>query len=700
MQDLNDKITGSTLTAAQWNEIPSEIQQVITDSGQVLSSGDLGQLSQAIGSFSTVNKASCVTLTPINGKLYFVGGTDGGLFKGITGGSGYSDNGGSYCGTQFIPTGGDGSAAWVRVDGGYNVGLGYNPVWFGCLFDGSDDSAGMQLCYDNGKNVTFPADKTVCLINTPIKIAATTEGIITNLNGVQINTTAVEYTFTNGAAITDYRDLTYYNLNTGINYSVGDNVLTLTTAAETSNFSAGDFIFIRSEETLATPAASGNPVAELNKVLSIDGGAGTITLKYPLVKDYNYDASYTYGVANGNGEIIQGLKFYNGIINNTGKRAMSFTNLWDFEVSACTISGRSGITPRGTFINIHNNIFNIDADYSAPTWNPYIISPDTGCSRLKFHDNFINCSKEGQIHLNEALGDIELYDNTFNMGEYDTVTTKQFSLFSVAHGGWNINVYNNKCTNLSHLFIDIQSGTHTITAKGINVYDNEFRGKLGSVSSSRIINNATGTNCKISDNNFIDDPVSGVFPIRCLTGSNIITGNDVGANAVIIAAGNTVKGNSFKDEETFTVSANELDVFSGAPALTLYGGSRRKAMSFASGSDEYVFYNVALPSDVDEVDISILTVNMGAGSGDVVWSTIRNTFSDTDNTNTADTTFNVTDTASAQDVLHEVALLSNLAVSGDVLMLRIGRIGTSGSDTLANDAGITALKVHYHSNRS
>ena len=48
MQDLNDKITGGSLTAPEWNEVPSEIQNIIGDLGQILSSGDLDQLGKAI----------------------------------------------------------------------------------------------------------------------------------------------------------------------------------------------------------------------------------------------------------------------------------------------------------------------------------------------------------------------------------------------------------------------------------------------------------------------------------------------------------------------------------------------------------------------------------------------------------------------------------------------------------------------------
>jgi len=141
MKDLNDYVNGNTLQPSDFNEIPSEIQNAIENSGQTLSSGDLTQLGKAIGSIAFDNKAAAVLVAPINNKTYFIGGTDGGWFKGVTGAAPgtYSDNGGAYCGSQFIPTGGDGSAAWVRIDGGYNVGLGHNVEWYGAVGDDSTD---------------------------------------------------------------------------------------------------------------------------------------------------------------------------------------------------------------------------------------------------------------------------------------------------------------------------------------------------------------------------------------------------------------------------------------------------------------------------------------------------------------------------------------------------------------------------------
>ena len=48
MEDLNDKVLGGNLPAIEWNQVPSEIQNVIENLGISLSNGDLNQLGKAI----------------------------------------------------------------------------------------------------------------------------------------------------------------------------------------------------------------------------------------------------------------------------------------------------------------------------------------------------------------------------------------------------------------------------------------------------------------------------------------------------------------------------------------------------------------------------------------------------------------------------------------------------------------------------
>lgn len=52
MEDLNDKLTGENLPATEWNQVPSEIQNVIEKTGQSLSSGDVDQLGKGVAAYA------------------------------------------------------------------------------------------------------------------------------------------------------------------------------------------------------------------------------------------------------------------------------------------------------------------------------------------------------------------------------------------------------------------------------------------------------------------------------------------------------------------------------------------------------------------------------------------------------------------------------------------------------------------------
>lgn len=51
MRDLNDKVTTDSLTAVEWNDVPSELQNVIEALSITLSAGDLNQLGKAIAGY-------------------------------------------------------------------------------------------------------------------------------------------------------------------------------------------------------------------------------------------------------------------------------------------------------------------------------------------------------------------------------------------------------------------------------------------------------------------------------------------------------------------------------------------------------------------------------------------------------------------------------------------------------------------------
>ncbi len=119
-----------------------------------------------IPSLVVADKAAAVLQAPDTSYTMFVHGTDGGLFQAVTGAvaSTYSDNGGSYCGTVFIPTGGDGSAAWQRVYIGAVL-----VEWFGASADGTnDDTAASMLALASFNHVVYSAENTYALATVEI----------------------------------------------------------------------------------------------------------------------------------------------------------------------------------------------------------------------------------------------------------------------------------------------------------------------------------------------------------------------------------------------------------------------------------------------------------------------------------------------------------------------------------------------------
>lgn len=74
MQSLNGKSTGDSLTASEWNQVPSELQNIITGTGQTLTSADLNQLGKGVAGYvatadvyTSSGVADAYVLSPISG---------------------------------------------------------------------------------------------------------------------------------------------------------------------------------------------------------------------------------------------------------------------------------------------------------------------------------------------------------------------------------------------------------------------------------------------------------------------------------------------------------------------------------------------------------------------------------------------------------------------------------------------------------
>lgn len=88
----------------------------------------------------------------------------------------------------------------------------------------------------------------------------------------------------------------FYNL-TG-SYLKGATTLTLATPSDAANLAAGDWIYVKTGQTIngsGTSTGSGNPDAEINQVLTADAGTGVVNLVWPTRKSYAQEYYITGG---------------------------------------------------------------------------------------------------------------------------------------------------------------------------------------------------------------------------------------------------------------------------------------------------------------------------------------------------------------------------------------------------------------------
>lgn len=150
---------------------------------------------------SVADAAALRTSTPVAGTSVIVLSSDGGLFIAKTGAAPgtYTDNGGVYCGTQVIPTGGDGSAGWVRA----NTEI-INVIQFGSDPTGVGSSTS---AFTNATAVGRPF-----VPPGTYDITGTVSGVFYSFGGVTITTGSVE-------SIIDLSTLgSNFKYNDGVNF--------------------------------------------------------------------------------------------------------------------------------------------------------------------------------------------------------------------------------------------------------------------------------------------------------------------------------------------------------------------------------------------------------------------------------------------------------------------------------------------------
>ena len=141
----------------------------------------------------------------------------------------------------------------------------------------------------------------------------------------------------------------------------------------------------------------------------------------------------------------------------------------------------------------------------------------------------------------------------------------------------------------------------------------------------------------------------------------------------------------------------------GTPVLAIQGANNRyAAWAMDAAADEGVAADalVTLSYDIGVLTARLHWANLGAGAGDVVWRVralgLGSVVTDL-NTTAGEATATDTFTAGTQNI--QVISLSTLVFTPSLveylLRFTVERLGTNGSDNLANDAGFVGLELRY-----
>lgn len=190
------------------------------------------------------------------------------------------------------------------------------------------------------------------------------------------------------------------------------------------------------------------------------------------------------------------------------------------------------------------------------------------------------------------------------------------------------------------------------------------------------------------------------------TGISVSNGNGVSGNPVIsstIPIGGTFSvpllANAMVPRTTNGAAAGSTETTTNKVMVS--------TLDFDAATNEYAQMTIPMPKSWDEGTLTVQFLwTASSGSGNVVWAVQAVALSDGDALDTAfGTAQTVTDTLIAVDDLHETSFTSAMTVAGspvnnDLVCFQFYRDAVNGSDTLAVDAKLIAVRLMVTLNAS
>ena len=240
---------------------------------------------------------------------------------------------------------------------------------------------------------------------------------------------------------------TYYPLKAA---SRGDKTIRLTAAADAAHFAVGDYIYIRTGQTIN--GSTTEPDAEINQVDAVDRGTGTLTVKWPLAKPYAQEyfiadtsgkTSTTptahpavFGVANITDYTITNVVIHN--LNFQGPSDAPFFvggQMVGLTVTNCTFTGRGGFSI-GSY---RRALFSHNTEHhTAPVHAAFLGMGATGTADVEVSENTL--TGKGFVHIHEGSANVRVVNNDISCES----TSKADVAVSVRARGYGIQIVNNR----------------------------------------------------------------------------------------------------------------------------------------------------------------------------------------------------------------------------------------------------------------
>lgn len=245
----------------------------------------------------------------------------------------------------------------------------------------------------------------------------------------------------------------------------GDTSVTLASASDADNFTVGDYVQIRTGQTLSTSTLQ--PDAELNQVVAIVGAV--LTMRWPLAKSYaqEYFISGTegltstsvtanaaaFGVAVITDRVITNLTIMDmGFKSTSGRAAFAggqvigfkmLRNLFEVDVAPASLG-----TCRSAHI-AQNRVYVTDTG----DWNYALGTPDSSSSEFLIEGNFHQSRRVTYQHIHEGAAQIIVCNNTY----LNTPSDADETAISIRARAYDIQILNNlivNCGNTAAIYAD------------------------------------------------------------------------------------------------------------------------------------------------------------------------------------------------------------------------------------------------------